>query len=245
MATVRGSAGQGCDPGGGFLAVLVARRHQPRVAVALAELDRGDQCHRSIAVLQRVVLHQVGAQHRRLGCEVRDKPRFLRNRPAAVAAGRISQMQARVLGDLLGRDLRAPLRRSAESRPTPAGARRRSQSPPRRCFSGRHCASSFLQALQGPLVLPHGTSEAKVEGAVGPPPAHRGVERGPSGMSLLGSTGPDPASFCATLTSPDSTRRVFSARPARTASGPCSSSSWCSPDRADAPGNCRCTSSRA
>ena len=73
---------------------------------------------------------------------------------------------------------------------------------------------------------------------------------GPSGTSLLGSgsTGSDPVpvpcSFHAIDSKGAASRLRLSSRPARTASGPCSSSSWCSPGRVDARGNCRCTSSR-
>src|SRR5271165_3698042 len=63
---VEGCSGQLEEAGRGHLAVLVTGRRGPRVAVALAELNGGDKGDRRVAVLQRMVLDQVGAQDRGL-----------------------------------------------------------------------------------------------------------------------------------------------------------------------------------
>ena len=72
--------------------------------VALAELNGGDERHRRVAVLERMVLDQVRAQHggldRELGVEVLAAEGGQRR-----VQRRVREVEAGLLGDALGRDL--------------------------------------------------------------------------------------------------------------------------------------------
>ena len=74
------------------------------MAVALAELDRRNQCHRRVAVFQGVVLDLVGAQHGVLDREVWVEVLAAECRQRCVQR-RIRQVEVRLRGDALGRDL--------------------------------------------------------------------------------------------------------------------------------------------
>ncbi len=150
--------------------VIVSGRRRPWVSVAQAELDGDDQRNGRVPVLERVVLDQVRAEHRSLGREVGVEVPPSETGERRVQGG-VGEMEARRLGDPLGRRLEDRLRDQQEIRQLdgtdglgfePAGGPR----------------ASLLQPIQGALVLADGAGEPDVKGAVGPAPPYRCVQRG-------------------------------------------------------------------
>ena len=102
VVSVKRRGGQLEEARCGDRTVLVAGWGRPRMTVPLAELNGGDEGHGGIAVLEGMVLHQVRAEHGRLRREVRVEVLPAEAGQRCVE-GRISQMEAGLLGDALGR----------------------------------------------------------------------------------------------------------------------------------------------